>query len=275
MAQSDAVVPAAAEADRTVPLVAPGDADEDGIAERAARQRASVFLKERIRTARGPLVLAVGAGVADGLLLDRPGGAARPGAARGDHRGRAAQRAVGTAGRTAGHLPGPGRPGLAGRGRGLSPPRLGSRRRCGTRCRPGLARLGPAFLADRSSGAVAATAVEQVEAVEGFFARYLPQMALRRPGTAGDPGGSVSGRLGGRPPVPADRASDPDVHGDRRHGRRRRQPPPVQGAGTDERPFPRPAAGPDHAQAVQHGPPRAGDDPRCLRRVSAAAPCRC
>jgi len=177
VAQSDAVVPAAAEADRTVPLVAPGDADEDGIAERAARQRASVFLKERIRTARGPLVLAVGAGVADGLLLI----------------GQAALLAlvlhaaiIEGAPRSA--LWGPlggllaiylGRAGLAWLGEVAgfaAAARVKAALRDEVQAR--LARLGPAFLADRSSGAVAATAVEQVEAVEGFFARYLPQMAL-------------------------------------------------------------------------------------------------
>lgn len=38
--------------------------------------------------------------------------------------------------------------------------------------------LGPAYTARQSSGALAATMLEQVEALEGYFARYLPQMVV-------------------------------------------------------------------------------------------------
>ena len=41
-----------------------------------------------------------------------------------------------------------------------------------------ITRLGPGYMADRASGALASTIIEQVEGLEGFFARYLPQMAL-------------------------------------------------------------------------------------------------
>ncbi len=41
-----------------------------------------------------------------------------------------------------------------------------------------LLRLGPAYVAGERTGAVTTTAVEHVEAVEAFFARYLPQLAL-------------------------------------------------------------------------------------------------
>ncbi len=41
-----------------------------------------------------------------------------------------------------------------------------------------LLRLGPAYVASERTGAVTTTAVEHVEAVEAFFARYLPQLAL-------------------------------------------------------------------------------------------------
>ncbi|SFM31182.1 ATP-binding cassette, subfamily C, CydD [Ectothiorhodospira mobilis] len=41
-----------------------------------------------------------------------------------------------------------------------------------------LARLGPVRLADRHSGALSAALVEQVEALTGYYARYLPQQAV-------------------------------------------------------------------------------------------------
>ena len=39
-------------------------------------------------------------------------------------------------------------------------------------------RLGPAYTARRDTGALASTVMEQVEGLHGFFAHYLPQMAL-------------------------------------------------------------------------------------------------
>ncbi|MFO8045258.1 MAG: thiol reductant ABC exporter subunit CydD [Halomonas sp.] len=41
-----------------------------------------------------------------------------------------------------------------------------------------LARLGPGWLAGRHSGALASQLVEQVEALDGYFARYRPQLVL-------------------------------------------------------------------------------------------------
>ncbi|PSL15165.1 ATP-binding cassette subfamily C protein CydD [Marinobacterium halophilum] len=41
-----------------------------------------------------------------------------------------------------------------------------------------LARLGPAYSGDQRSGELGSELLEQVEALDGFFARYLPQMAL-------------------------------------------------------------------------------------------------
>ncbi len=41
-----------------------------------------------------------------------------------------------------------------------------------------LARLGPGWLTGRHSGALASQLVEQVEALDGYFARYRPQLAL-------------------------------------------------------------------------------------------------
>jgi ATP-binding cassette subfamily C protein CydD len=41
-----------------------------------------------------------------------------------------------------------------------------------------IARLGPAFVSRRQAGALAATAMEQVEALHAFYAHYLPQTAL-------------------------------------------------------------------------------------------------
>lgn len=39
-------------------------------------------------------------------------------------------------------------------------------------------RLGPAYLAGQKTGALSSTAMEQVEGLHGFFAHYLPQLAL-------------------------------------------------------------------------------------------------
>ena len=41
-----------------------------------------------------------------------------------------------------------------------------------------ITRLGPAYVSGRNTGALASTAMEQVEGLHGFFAHYLPQMAL-------------------------------------------------------------------------------------------------
>jgi len=41
-----------------------------------------------------------------------------------------------------------------------------------------ITRLGPAYVTGRNTGALASTAIEQVEGLHGFFAHYLPQMAL-------------------------------------------------------------------------------------------------
>jgi len=41
-----------------------------------------------------------------------------------------------------------------------------------------LARLGPAFTTEGRSGALASLAIEQIEALEAYYARYLPQSAL-------------------------------------------------------------------------------------------------
>lgn len=41
-----------------------------------------------------------------------------------------------------------------------------------------LDRLGPAYTSDQRSGELSSILLEQVEALDGFFARYLPQMAL-------------------------------------------------------------------------------------------------
>lgn len=41
-----------------------------------------------------------------------------------------------------------------------------------------ITRLGPAYVSGRNTGALASTVMEQVEGVHGFFAHYLPQMAL-------------------------------------------------------------------------------------------------
>lgn len=41
-----------------------------------------------------------------------------------------------------------------------------------------LDRLGPAYTSDQRSGELSSVLLEQVEALDGFFARYLPQMAL-------------------------------------------------------------------------------------------------
>jgi len=41
-----------------------------------------------------------------------------------------------------------------------------------------ITRLGPAYVAGRDTGALASTVMEQVEGLHGFFAHYLPQMAL-------------------------------------------------------------------------------------------------
>lgn len=39
-------------------------------------------------------------------------------------------------------------------------------------------RLGPAYTGDQRSGELSSILLEQIEALDGFFARYLPQMAL-------------------------------------------------------------------------------------------------
>ena len=41
-----------------------------------------------------------------------------------------------------------------------------------------ITRLGPAYVTGRNTGALASTVMEQVEGLHGFFAHYLPQMAL-------------------------------------------------------------------------------------------------
>ena len=41
-----------------------------------------------------------------------------------------------------------------------------------------ITRLGPAYVNSRNTGALASTVMEQVEGLHGFFAHYLPQMAL-------------------------------------------------------------------------------------------------
>jgi len=41
-----------------------------------------------------------------------------------------------------------------------------------------ITRLGPAYVSGRNTGALASTVMEQVEGLHGFFAHYLPQMAL-------------------------------------------------------------------------------------------------
>lgn len=41
-----------------------------------------------------------------------------------------------------------------------------------------ITRLGPAYVSSRNIGALASTVMEQVEGIHGFFAHYLPQMAL-------------------------------------------------------------------------------------------------
>lgn len=41
-----------------------------------------------------------------------------------------------------------------------------------------ISRLGPAYMSGRNTGALASTVMEQVEGLHGFFAHYLPQMAL-------------------------------------------------------------------------------------------------
>lgn len=41
-----------------------------------------------------------------------------------------------------------------------------------------ITRLGPAYTTHHKTGALASTAMEQVEALDGFFAHYLPQLAL-------------------------------------------------------------------------------------------------
>jgi len=41
-----------------------------------------------------------------------------------------------------------------------------------------ITRLGPAYVAGRNTGALASTVMEQVEGLHGFYAHYLPQMAL-------------------------------------------------------------------------------------------------
>ncbi|MDA0423768.1 ABC transporter transmembrane domain-containing protein, partial [Stutzerimonas frequens] len=52
------------------------------------------------------------------------------------------------------------------------------RRRLRTELMQQLARLGPAYIGDQRSGELGSELLEQVEALDGFFARYLPQMAL-------------------------------------------------------------------------------------------------
>ncbi len=52
------------------------------------------------------------------------------------------------------------------------------RRRLRTELLQQLTRLGPAYTSDQRSGELGSELLEQVEALDGFFARYLPQMAL-------------------------------------------------------------------------------------------------
>lgn len=73
----------------------------------------------------------------------------------------------------------------------------------------------------------------------------------------GDAGGGISGQLGRRRDPAGHGTPDSLVHGHRRHGRRRRQQAPVSGFGPDERSFPRPASGADNTETVWPGPARA------------------
>ena len=111
--------------------------------------------------------------------------------------------------------------------------------------------LGPAFLQSRHSGELAVTTVDGVEALEPYYARYLPQMAVVALVPLSIlafvfPLDWISGLvlLVSAPLIPR-------VHGPDRQRRRAAQPAPVAPARAHERAFPRRAAGSDHAQAVQ------------------------
>jgi ATP-binding cassette subfamily C protein CydD len=173
LTQTDAAMPAAARADAAVA----DPVDDVRREDRAARRRAGAFLKARVRDARVPLALCIGAGLVDGLLLI--GQAAllavvlHAAIIEGAPRAELWAPLIGLLALYLGRAGSAWLTEVAGFAAGA---RVREDLRNAVQAK--LARLGPAFLADRSSGAVAATAVEQVEAVEGFFARYLPQMVL-------------------------------------------------------------------------------------------------
>ena len=131
------------------------------------------------------------------------------------------------------------------------------------------AQLGPRWLAGQRNAELTALATDGIEALDGYFAKYLPQLVLasRRAGRGPGPG------RGGRPARRADDRRDPAAHPALRRagreGHRRVRAAALARAGGALAPFPRRGVRAADAQGVRAGQGAAGGHRRGHRRLPA------
>ena len=130
-------------------------------------------------------------------------------------------------------------------------------------------RLGPAWLGGQRTGELATLSTKGLDALDPYFARFLPQLVLAVPGAGGGAGPGGAGRLDLRGGDRGHAAPDPGLRGADRVADPGPDRAAVAAAGPPRRALPRRGRGAAHAQAVRPGPGPGRGDPRSHRRAPA------